>query len=60
MIQGFNLGTGRPVTEKPIQLVDFFGSELGSTVCSGIHNSYFYAVSNQTSLEVEEVDWASQ
>jgi hypothetical protein len=60
MVQGFDLSTGRPVTEKPIQLVEFFGSELGSTVCFGIHNGYFYAVSNQTSLEVEEVDWTSQ
>ena len=60
MIQGFNLSNGRPVTEKPIQLADFFGSELGSTVCFGIHKGHFYAVSNQTSLEVEEVDWTSQ
>jgi hypothetical protein len=60
IIQGFDLSTGCPVTEKPIQLVEFFGSELGSTVCFGIHNGYFYAVSNQTSLEVEEVDWTSQ
>jgi len=59
MIQGFDLANGQPVTEKPIQLVNFFGSELGSTVCFEIHNSSFYAVSNQTSLEVEEVDWTS-
>jgi hypothetical protein len=59
MVQGFNLATGHRVTEKPIQLVDFFGSELGSTVCFEIHNGSFYAVSNQTSLEVEEVDWTS-
>jgi hypothetical protein len=59
-VQGFDLATGHRVTEKPIQLVDFFGSELGSTVCFDIHNGSFYAVSNQTSLEVEEVDWTSQ
>ena len=58
-VQGFNLTTGHRITEKPIQLVDFFGSELGSTVCFGIHNGSFYAVSNQTSLEVEEIDWTS-
>ena len=60
MIQGFNLANGHRVTEKPLQLVDFFGSELGSTVCFEIYNGSFYAVSNQTSLEVEEVDWTSQ
>jgi hypothetical protein len=60
MIQGFNLITGHRVTEKPIQLVGFFGSELGSTVCFEIRNGSFYAVSNQTSLEVEEIDWTSQ
>jgi hypothetical protein len=59
MVQGFDLANGQRVTQKPLQLVDFFGSELGSTVCFEIHNGSFYAVSNQTSLEVEEVDWTS-
>jgi hypothetical protein len=60
MIQGFDLANGHRVTEKPIHLVDLFGSKLGSTVCFEIHNGSFYAVSNQTSPEVEEVDWISQ
>ena len=60
MIHVFDLTTGQRVTDKPHQLVDFFGSELGSTVCFEIYNGSFYAVSNQTSLEVEEVDWTSQ
>ena len=59
-IQGFDLTTGHRLTEKHLQLVGFFGSELGSTVCFGIHNGFFHAISNQTSLEVEEVDWTSQ
>jgi len=42
LIQGFDLTTGLPVTEKPLQLFDFVGSEIGSTTCFGIHNGYFY------------------
>ena len=59
IIQGIDLGTGLPVTEKPLQLVDFVGSELGSTTCFEIHDGTFYAVTNQTSFETEEVDWTS-
>ena len=59
LIQGFDLSTAQPVTLKPIQLVDFVGSEIGSTACFEIHGGSFYAVSNQTSFEVEEVDWTS-
>ena len=40
-------------------LGDLNGSELGSTICFEIHEGYFYALSNQTNYEVEEVDWTS-
>jgi len=40
-------------------LDDFHGSDLGSTVAFEIHDGYFYAVSNQSTHEVEEVDWTS-
>ena len=40
-------------------LDDFHGSDLGSTVAFEIHDGYLYAVSNQSTHEVEEVDWTS-
>ena len=42
-----------------VQLLDMVGSEIGSTICFEFHNNYFYALSNQTSFEVEEIDWTS-
>ncbi|KAF2087461.1 hypothetical protein K490DRAFT_41905 [Saccharata proteae CBS 121410] len=42
-----------------LQLDDFVGSDIGSTVAFEIHDNNFYAVSNQTSFDVEEVDWTS-
>jgi hypothetical protein len=44
------------------QRLDFpavIGSDIGSTVCFEIFDGYFYGLSNQTCLEVEEVDWVS-
>ena len=38
---------------------DMVGSEIGSTICFEFHDGYFYALSNQTSFEVEEIDWTS-
>lgn len=40
-------------------LHDLIGAEIGSTICFEIVGEYFYAVSNQTTYEVEEVDWTS-
>ncbi|RDW62638.1 hypothetical protein BP5796_10940 [Coleophoma crateriformis] len=42
-----------------IYLPDLVGSEIGQTVCFEIHEGFFYALSNQTSFEVEEIDWTS-
>ena len=38
---------------------DMVGSEISSKICFGFHNEYFYALSNQASFEVEEIDWNS-
>jgi hypothetical protein len=35
------------------------GCEIGATICFEIFNGYFYALSNQTNYDVEEVDWTS-
>lgn len=42
-----------------LQLQGFYGTDIGSTIAFEIHKGYFYAVSNQTSFEVEEIDWTS-
>ncbi|KAF2822031.1 hypothetical protein CC86DRAFT_425604 [Ophiobolus disseminans] len=48
-----------PATKRPLLLEDFHGTDIGSTVAFEIYNDYFYAVSNQGTFEVEEVDWTS-
>lgn len=48
-----------PTCEKPILLDNFHGTDIGSTVAFEIHDNYFYALSNQGTFEVEEVDWTS-
>ncbi|KAI9813482.1 MAG: hypothetical protein M1827_004158 [Pycnora praestabilis] len=59
MVTGVSLITGLPLSEKSLQLDDFVGSDLGQTVSFEIYGDYFYAISNQTSFDVEEVDWTS-
>ncbi|TVY64244.1 hypothetical protein LSUE1_G008934, partial [Lachnellula suecica] len=58
IIRGFTFKTRKWFEEK-IRLPDMVGSEIGSTVCFEFHEKYFYALSNQTSFEVEEKDWTS-
>ncbi|KKY14288.1 putative f-box domain-containing protein [Diplodia seriata] len=48
-----------PPNIPALQLDELVGSDLGSTVAFEIHDGHFYAVSNQTSFVVEEVDWTS-
>ncbi|EXJ77136.1 hypothetical protein A1O3_10294 [Capronia epimyces CBS 606.96] len=59
LLYRYDLRTSRPVSKEPLQLRDFFGSEMGSTVCFTIYHDNFYALTNQTSFESEEVDWTS-
>ncbi|KAH7132167.1 hypothetical protein B0J11DRAFT_577104 [Dendryphion nanum] len=61
-IRGANLPPGVNVdspTLKPLQLEEFFGTDIGSTVAFEIHDDFFYAISNQTTFDVEEIDWTS-
>ncbi|KIW41629.1 uncharacterized protein PV06_07168 [Exophiala oligosperma] len=53
------LATPDVPSKEPLQLRNFYGSEIGSTASFTIHENYFYAVTNQTSFETEEVDWTS-
>ncbi|KAL2436234.1 hypothetical protein ABEF95_006354 [Exophiala dermatitidis] len=59
LLYRYDLTTSRLVSKEPLQLRNFFGSELGSTVCFTIFDGSFYALTNQTSFESEEVDWTS-
>jgi hypothetical protein len=58
VIQGYDFKTRKWFDQK-IHLPDMVGSEIGSTICFEFHKDYFYALSNQTSFEVEEIDWTS-
>jgi hypothetical protein len=57
-IQGVDLRTGKPIGGK-VYLGGFVGCDIGLTVCFEILDGFFYALSNQTSYEVEEIDWTS-
>ncbi|KAF2199738.1 hypothetical protein GQ43DRAFT_104932 [Delitschia confertaspora ATCC 74209] len=60
VIQGVSLDLNQPlVADRAIQLEEFFGTDIGSTIAFEIHNGHFYALSNQTSFDVEELDWTS-
>ncbi|KAL6158011.1 hypothetical protein ACJBU6_03819 [Exserohilum turcicum] len=48
-----------PDGAKTLLLDNFHGSDIGSTVAFEIHNDYLYAVSNQSTFEVEEIDYTS-
>lgn len=48
-----------PSWSQAIQLRNFFGIDIGQTVAFEIFDSSLYAVSNQSTFEVEEVDWTS-
>ncbi|KIW93674.1 uncharacterized protein Z519_06279 [Cladophialophora bantiana CBS 173.52] len=59
LLDVYSLETSESVTAQPLQLRDFYGSEIGSTACFTIYQDEFYAVASQTSFESEEVDWTS-
>lgn len=42
-----------------LQLRNFYGVDIGQTVVFELIDGYLYAVSNQSTFEVEEVDWTS-
>ena len=58
VIYGYEYKTRKWFDHK-VHLPDMVGSEIGSTVCFEFYSNYFYALSNQTSFEVEEIDWTS-
>ena len=58
LIRGYNFET-RKWFDQEVYLSKIVGSEIGSTICFEFYEGYFYALSNQTSFEVEEIDWTS-
>jgi hypothetical protein len=58
-IKGVALSKRYDIPCTPLRLEKFFGTDIRSTIAFEIHGNHFYAVSNQTSFEVEEIDWTS-
>lgn len=58
VLHGYDLRTGKCLGHNNY-LHDLIGADIGSTICFEIIDGFFYAVSNQTTYEVEEVDWTS-
>ncbi|KAE8452747.1 hypothetical protein EG329_013019 [Mollisiaceae sp. DMI_Dod_QoI] len=58
VIYGYDFKTRKWFGQK-VHLPDMVGSEIGSTICFELYDGYFYGLSNQTSFEVEEIDWTS-
>lgn len=58
MILGYDFRNRKWFDEK-IHLSEMAGFEIGQSVCFEIYGEYFYAISNQTSFECEEIDWTS-
>lgn len=59
ILEVYSLTTGKAVSKEPLQLENFSGSEIEFTACFTIFDGHFYAVTNQTSLDSEEVYWTS-
>lgn len=57
VLQGYSLTNGLPTPS--LQLCNMFGTDLRQTVVFEIDDGYMYALSNQSSFEVEEIDWTS-
>lgn len=45
--------------DQKIHLMDMVGSDINQSICFEIIDGCFYGLSNQTSFEVDEVDWTS-
>lgn len=57
VLVSFDLVSGRRSDEQ--QLHEFFGNDIGQTICFELFHGYLYAVSSQSTREVEEIDWSS-
>lgn len=58
VLMGYDIAQAQWLSSK-IHLMDMVGSDIGQSVCFEIIDGFFYGISNQTSFEVNEVDWTS-
>lgn len=58
VLRHYNLRT-RQLSENKMHLANMAGYEIGSAVCFEIFDKYLYGCSNQSSFELEEIDWTS-
>lgn len=57
VLQGYDLSNGQ--LQPILNLPNLYGSDLRQTLAFEIYDGYLYALSNQSSFEVEEIDWTS-
>lgn len=58
VLMGYDIKANKWFNRK-IHLMDMAGSDIGQSICFEIIDGHFYGLSNQTSFEVDEVDWTS-
>jgi hypothetical protein len=54
-----DLNTGELNSENMVVLDKFAGMEIGQTVCFELYQDHLYAVSNEQTYQVEELQWTS-
>ena len=57
VLRGYSLMNGQRFED--LQLTNLFGTDIGQTVDFQIYDGFLYAISNQSSAEIEEIDWTS-
>lgn len=58
VLMSYNIRNDEWLDQK-VHLMDMVGCDIGQSICFEIIDGYFYGLSNQTSFEVDEVDWTS-
>ena len=58
VLQGYCFSDEKWFDQK-VHLLEMVGSDIGGSIAFEIIDGYFYGISNQTSFEVEEINWTS-
>lgn len=58
VLMGYDIQGARWFDQK-VHLLDMVGSDIGQSIAFEVIDGKFYGLSNQTSFEVDEVDWTS-
>lgn len=58
VLMGYDIQRDRWFDQK-VHLLDMVGSDIGQSIAFEVIDGKFYGLSNQTSFEVDEVDWTS-